>query len=105
MSTETLGGRQYPPTPELDKQSAAIKDGSVRIGEFLDWLSERGLTLCRFDERVERWHPAHEGSHNLLAAFYDIDLVKIDAERQAILAAIRGELPKGIKIKELEERL
>ena len=31
-----------PATPELDRQSEAIRDGAHRVGEFLDWLDENG---------------------------------------------------------------
>lgn len=80
----------YPATPELDKQSAAIKDGAHRIGEFLDWLAEKGYHLGRYNENG-RAYDAGPQFADLIAGFYGVDLDEIERERRAILAYIRGE--------------
>lgn len=81
-----------PATPELDKMKIARDEGhSEDIGAFLEWLEEKGLHLCRFDEPAEHWRPAYEGIQPLLAAYFEIDLVKVEVERRAILDHIRGD--------------
>lgn len=81
---------QRPKTPELDKVRQAREVGrSEEIGGFLEWLEGKGLHLCRYDEQAERWHPAHEGIQPLLAAYFEIDLVKVEQERMAVLEHVR----------------
>jgi hypothetical protein len=78
-----------PATPELEKQSAAIKDGAHRIGEFLDWLSEKGYHIGRYGENG-RAYDAGPQFGDLIAAFYEIDLNEIERERRALLEYVRG---------------
>lgn len=94
--------RNYPPTPELDKQRAAREEGhSDSIGAFLDWLqNERGVTLARYGVDnawgESRLHPVHGSIESWLAEYFEIDLDKIEAERSAILSyreEIRSLLP------------
>jgi hypothetical protein len=81
----------YPPTPELDRQSQAIKDGAHKVGEFLDWLASQGLHLCEWREGIGggRWYE-RSNFQQLIADFYSIDLAKIEAERQALLEHLRA---------------
>ena len=71
---------------------AAVKDESQVIGEFLDWLSVQGIALAKPDEETASlppcWFlPIQEGPEDLLARFFEIDLIKLDDEKRAILAA------------------
>lgn len=70
----------YPKTPELDKIKV-YKDTATTIGGFLDWLEENNLYLCNeydnFDERTKE---------ELIADFFNIDLKKVSAEKDAIYA-------------------
>jgi hypothetical protein len=97
---------EYPPTPELDKQHAAIEDGAHKIGEFLDWLAQNGYHVAQFSEADDCLYLPGVGAQRLIAGFYGIDLDTIEQERRAILAHLRGDpLPEGIKVRELEEKL
>lgn len=76
--------------PEHDKMSAVLEQ-SQTIGEFLDWLSEQGITRARF-EKMEGWRdpvlvPTHESIEVLLARYFGIDLSVIEAEKRAMLYA------------------
>jgi hypothetical protein len=82
------------PTPELDKMRA-IQPVSQAIGKFLEWHAERGTVLCRYisqgvDMDEVGWHPQYQSIERLLAAFFDIDLDKAEAEKLAVLAALRA---------------
>ena len=71
---------QYPEHEKL----AAVQEQSQTIGEFLDlgpW------TLCRAGADG-RYHPVP--IHEALAAWFEIDQNRIDDEKRAMLAAIRG---------------
>ena len=83
-----MSGVEMPETPELDKQREVVKEAH-RIGEFLDWMSSRGIWLARY-ERFEEYRDEHlvpmvVDHEQLLADFYGIDRNKIEAERRAIL--------------------
>lgn len=88
----------HPPlTPELDKQSRIIQSGKNQvIGDFLDWLEERGLIIARYhdDEACFEGCPgiiaAGEGKLELVAGFFEIDLDKIEQERRALLEHLRA---------------
>jgi hypothetical protein len=103
---------------ELDK-IMAVKEKSQAIGEFLDWLFEKGLHLARYlteeeyeseDNREdEPWMegetfkrhiikkgeliPVHDDIEKLLADFFEINLSKVEDERRELLAQL-GEGPK-----------
>lgn len=49
MSTTMINGVEVD-TTECDKKSAAVEQGSQEIGEFLDWMREQGLHICRWRE-------------------------------------------------------
>ena len=83
------------PTPECDKM-VAIRDKSQIIGEFIDWLtSEKGYTIAELDQEAEEgyqnYYPVSYSMEKLLAEFFEIDLNKVEAERRAILEAIRSK--------------
>ena len=90
MTTE---GSKY---PECDK-IVAVHDQSQKLGEFLDWLREQGWELCAYqgvedeesEETPDGWYPIHKPAEQLLAKFFGIDLNKVEAERRALLEAIR----------------
>lgn len=96
-------------TPELDKLKK-VQETSQRIGEFLDWLlSEKHYVIAEWnhgDEDESDWiktpreadadeqlQPVTLGSYglieSLLADYYNIDLNKVENEKQAILTDFR----------------
>jgi len=83
-----------PETPECDKLSK-VADESQRIGEFLDWCSERGWHLAEYvsytDLRDERLVPLRTGIQEVLARHFGIDLNKVDQEKRALLEWIRSQ--------------
>lgn len=90
-------------TPEHDKLRA-IKDESQLIGAFLEWLGENGYSLCRYeaftrhsgepgDYTPSGYYPTPLGIEDLLARFFDIDLDKLEEEKQAILQQLQESRP------------
>ena len=80
--------------PEHDKLTA-IKEKSQFIGEFLEWANCQGMTLCTTEEseyRRERdaYIPVHKNIEKLLAEFFEVDLMKLEKEKQKMLARIRA---------------
>lgn len=76
MTTET-----YPEHQKL----RAIADRSQAIGEFLDWMGHQGFWLHDRDG----FEP-HGSVQDWLARYFDIDRDKIEAEKRAMLEALRA---------------
>jgi hypothetical protein len=90
-------------TPELNR-IIGVSENSQVIGEFLEWMNEKEISLmkspeekCRFcdDECVEcgsvRMDYLTTKREQLLADFFEIDLAKAEKERQALLDAVKAE--------------
>lgn len=74
--------------PEHEKMKA-VAEHSQEIGRFLDeFLPGEGITLAVVDG--DDWMPVRESITSLLAKFYDIDLTKIEKEKQQMLDEIRA---------------
>ena len=77
-------------TPECDKLHEVAED-SNKIGEFLEWLQgERQCVIAEYTGNPDlcgqyELFPVKESIVQLLAQFYDIDLEKVEKEKQAIL--------------------
>ena len=77
--------------PEHHKQSK-ILDKSQAIGEFLDWLChETDIVFGIWDEHDDELNPYHISIQQILADYFDIDLNKLEAEKQSMLEKIRME--------------
>jgi len=90
--------------PEHEKLTA-IKANSQLLGEFLDWLhNSEGVWFFRqvptsdtvrqsgygFDgTSVPTWLQDRRTVEELLAAFYEIDLLKLEEEKRVMLEKIR----------------
>lgn len=93
--------------PEHQKLKA-VAERSQTVGTFLDWLrDEKGISLAVQHEHNEscheegRWNrcgysagdyvPAFASTRNLLAEFFAIDEERLEREKRAMLAEMRGE--------------
>ena len=81
--------KEYPEHEKLE----AVKDESQAIGAFFDWLqNERHPTLqmCIVTDHADHpFQPAPVSIRQLLAEYFSIDLKKIDAEKDEMLACLR----------------
>lgn len=84
---------EVPKHPECDRL-LEVADESKKIGAFLDWLVRNGYYIAEWDHRpladaaLIRTNKTFEG---LLADYYEIDLEKVNSEKQAILNFLREE--------------
>jgi hypothetical protein len=84
------------PYPEHEKMKE-ISDKSQVVGEFLAWANENGMWIARYQTRwvnasgesVDELVPVATPTVELLAQFFEIDLGKIESEKQAMLDEIR----------------
>jgi hypothetical protein len=77
--------------PEHQKMKA-VKPAADAIANFLEWIREEGMTICRYEETRRRgeYFPVRDGIKQLLAAHLEIDLKKIDDEKDAMLKELRA---------------
>lgn len=83
---EPLVPRSY---PECEKMRA-VHEKSQAIGEFLDWLSERGIVLASYYEEAGL-SPHRVNVEALLAEYFGIDLDKAEQEKRTILEELRKQ--------------
>ena len=82
--TDTLK-TQY---PTLGRIKAVSKE-SQAIGEFLEWATANGFTLCeKTTWATVPWAPTLMTVEGLLARYYDIDLAAAELERRSILEGL-----------------
>lgn len=87
-----MGGGAVTTYPEHEKM-AAVKDRSQAIGEFIEWLNGQGIVMAQY-QPVEGYSnhvllPTAERIETVLARYFAIDLRAIEAEKQAMIEAMR----------------
>jgi hypothetical protein len=72
-------------TPELAKFANAHPSMEV-IRDFINWLSGQDIELGTWTESGRWMLPVGEGLDTMLSRYFDIDTVKLENERRALLA-------------------
>ena len=80
--------------PEHQKMKAITEQSQV-IGEFLNWLFSSGAVLAHYPEQLDELMPRNMNIQNLLAAYFDINLEKIEIEKQQMINELRTLNNKG----------
>lgn len=90
MSAAVETSSQYPMSEKL----ASVADQSQRLGEFIEWLESKGMTISeyvRYEGYSElRLEPVSTGVERLLADYFEIDLNEVEKERRRILAELNS---------------
>jgi hypothetical protein len=77
--------------PEHEKMSTIV-DKSQAIGEFLEWIREsKKFTVCVWNPWNGQFSPIRTSIDKLLAEYFEIDLSKIEQEKQNMLEEIRRQ--------------
>jgi UV DNA damage repair endonuclease len=77
--------KPYPPTPAID-HLREVQPQTQTIGEFLEWCDEHGVRLVRWtDDRI----PLIQQTDTVIAAWAEVDLKAVEAEKRAILEWVR----------------
>ena len=75
-----------PDSPECDKW-AACSDGRQTVADFLDFLSEKGISLAvDSTEHSDAQMPCNRSRSSLIAEFFEIDVNRLEDERRALLS-------------------
>lgn len=77
----------YPEHEKLHK----IQNESQVQGEFIEWFGSKGIQLMTWNTDDNKWYHEHRPIRALLAEYHEIDLDKLEQEKRAMLAALRGE--------------
>ena len=80
--------KPYPDTPELAKMKSVQAESQI-IGAFLDHLGQAGLCLAEYNDR-DQLVPVGKSIEQTLAGYFEIDLQKVEKEREALLEHIRS---------------
>lgn len=68
----------------------AIRHDSQTIGAFLEEMRDRGYEFCKYSERWGNYEPQQD-IEKALAEYFEIDQEKLERERLAMLAEMRGD--------------
>lgn len=71
--------------PEHEKMKA-VKERSQIVGEFLEWLESQSMEVCH--RHTYEYEPTDKSREGLLAEYFEIDLKKISAEKDAMCAEL-----------------
>ncbi len=77
---------QYPEHRKLLDLNGANRT----IGDFLDWLEEKGFMLCQYDD-WENLVPSFERKAKIIADFFGINEDKLEEEKRAMLASLSAQ--------------
>ena len=79
-------------TPTLDK-IAEVRDQCQIIGEFLEWLHDKGISLCELNKTKgwssETYERIDKSTDSLLYEYFEIDENAAEQERIDLLNKIR----------------
>lgn len=81
----SIDAEKYPALAKM----AEVKDRSQVIGEFIEWLGGEGIELGRWTQSGNYCLPISDSIEQLLAKYFEIDLVAVENERRAILDEVR----------------
>lgn len=77
--------KRYPEHEKLDK----VREKSQSIGEFLEWLDQRGIVSAKWSDGGVTLIPQYNSIERMLAEYFGIDLKEIENEKRQILEDIR----------------
>ena len=67
----------------------AVKDQSQSIGDFMEWLEEKGIVFAHYDGGDFLAEYPFQTKEKWLAEFFDIDLDKIEEEKLAMIEELK----------------
>jgi phage antirepressor YoqD-like protein len=72
--------------PEHEKIKA-LGGANQIVGDFIEWLSANGYVIARYEG--DMLYPSYHNRDKLIAKHFDIDTNKLEAEKVAMLEALR----------------
>jgi hypothetical protein len=80
--------------PEHEKLKARQRDVGL-LGEFYDFLTqEKGWDIAEFRDDANRYWPIAARPDEIIGLFLGVDPKKLEQEKRAMLAEIRGAQPR-----------
>lgn len=78
---------EYAEFPECEKFSGLAQTMAIER-EFLEWLSEQGYHLAKYNDEDELF-PCYESEWKLLYRYHEIDEQKLEKERRELIQQMR----------------
>lgn len=78
---------EYAEFPECKKFSGLAQTMAIER-EFLEWLSEQGYHLAKYNDEDELF-PCYESEWKLLYRYHEIDEQKLEKERRELIQQMR----------------
>lgn len=98
MDIHAQQSTQSTDTPETIKL-ALVSAKSQTIREFLEYMAKREYVMCKGTDYEDIdgltttiYKPTLSDTTKLLAMYFQIDLIKVESERQTLLANIRSHV-------------
>lgn len=72
-----------------------IRGHSRAIGDFIEWLGERKMPICKLHTGPDflsdgEYFPYQDSTDAILAEYFEIDLKRLEDEKQAMIDALRA---------------
>lgn len=72
------------------KKLADVQAVSQKCGELLAWLqADKDVLFMKYDKNMNVYYPMPGSTEQVLAAFFGIDLQKVEEEKQRMLQIMR----------------
>lgn len=78
--------------PEHDKL-VALDGSNQTIGDFIEWLNDNRYVICEWQNSGDEergYYPVHRSPASWISQYFQIDPVKIEQEKRAMLDLIRA---------------
>lgn len=83
---------------EMLEKHAKTHSERIKIKEFLEWLSEKGILLCNVpnpDYVTVHWHPVSQSIDQILDEYFKINQERLEKERRELLNECRKKNSEG----------
>lgn len=85
---------KYPELEKMKRAREALRPQAIVLGGFIDWLGENGFYICTHNPKHYKqlggmYYWTTLRPEQLLAKFFDIDMDKVEKERELVLDAQR----------------
>ena len=74
--------------PEHEKMQKIQKKAQA-VGEFIEWIRDKDIEFCLWDEHQSEFVPFRDSIEKILASYFGIDLTVIETEKRAMLEICR----------------
>ena len=79
------------PMYPVNRKLAVLAAERRAINEFVEWLDEHDMHICRSFEGTEAMYPTSRSVDSMVMEMYGIDEKELERERRQMLKALAGD--------------